>query len=74
MGVSPRAFVCLGMAACVLTGMFAAFLHHETYEIYNEDQHRHCFRNKACKLVNNDKKDVVEKGDKEYKEFPRAQF
>lgn len=27
--VSLCAFVCLGMAACVLTGVFAALLHHE---------------------------------------------
>ncbi len=39
--VSLCAFVCLGMSACVLTGMFAALLHHETSEISNEDQHEH---------------------------------
>lgn len=39
--VSLCAFVCPGMAACVLTGIFAALLHHETSEIYDEDQHEH---------------------------------
>lgn len=31
----------LAWLQCVLTGIFAALLHHETSEIYNEEQHEH---------------------------------